>query len=327
MIGNALPQTLPKLKEQTTPTINQRANKETSMYCTRVSAYKAIYHNTWRGGDLTNEYLVDKAQAEHNRGTYTIGRWDSTLNGVKNAIKDWNAEQPDDKVFFLVEPVWSDTFWDAIKKGYMVVFSYKGKNSYHSDINADGRIDHEEHAGSRLYGHTSNIIMPHAVNETHTRDNAKQDYKDKALVVDQFYQAWRDNSYILNINDLYDLVRNNTFYHNCYIILPESVLKKGYNIAKVSQMAKGKKIALVSQNAVSIAWNYTNSPKLKKEAEEYAKAVGDEFGNLRWWTEAEKAILTLKWALSFSWEYLDDEWKALAEKLSLHVNKTGIRIG
>jgi len=62
-----MPKQLKKIQPQTAPTINQRANKATSMYCTRVSAYKAIYHNLERGGELTNNYLIDKAQKENKR--------------------------------------------------------------------------------------------------------------------------------------------------------------------------------------------------------------------------------------------------------------------
>ena len=326
LIGDDMPKELPKITPQTAPTINQRANRATNMYCTRVSAYKAIYHNLERGGELTNEYLIDKAQKEHSRWTYTIGKGDSTLNWVKNAIKDWNEENPDQKMFYLVEAIWSPTFREALKKWYMIVFSYIGKNSYHSDINTDGKIDQENHEWSRIYGHASNQVLPHAVHDTDTRMDAKKDYPDKALVIDQFYQARKDNSYVLNIDDIGKLVANRTFYRNSYIILPEKALKPWLSIEDVSKLAKGKKIALVSQNAVSIARNYFNDPKAKKEAGEYAKAVDSNFGNLRGKTEAEKAILTLKWSLSFAREHLDEKGKALAEQLSLQINKTWIVI-
>jgi len=63
------------------------------------------------------------------------------------------------------------------------------------------------------------------VHDTNTRVDAKNDYPDKALVIDQFHGAWQDNSYVLNIDDIGKLVANRTFYQNSYIILPEKALK------------------------------------------------------------------------------------------------------
>lgn len=132
---------------------NQTSNLKTKKACTIVNSTRALLslvHNRYGyeyevGAEIDSaiDYCVSNAW-------YVVGSWWSIPLAVNTVMKWWNFNHPDKKVNYIKMTTWWD-FYELLKRGYPLVWSYNGNKTYDID-KSDMTLDNITF-WSLTYGH------------------------------------------------------------------------------------------------------------------------------------------------------------------------------
>lgn len=167
-----------------------------------LDLYWCVYHaGTWCIADEKEfNYKEFLKECKANKYNYWYKDWKGmyVYKGCDMVRKLWNKENPEDQLITHRVALNSDTFFEALNKGYSVHTGYRGNAKYNED-KADWELNGTEF-GPATYWHSIRI----------TKECSE-------YVVDNYIGATKHNIY--KIDDLVDLVKNKVFFNNWYIYL------------------------------------------------------------------------------------------------------------
>lgn len=177
-----------------------------------IDPYWCVYHTwTWCIADEQKfDYKSFLLKCKSNKYDYWFVDWKGmyVYKGCDMVRHLWNKENPEDQIITHRVAINSDTFFEALNKGYSIHTGYRGNKKYNEDA-YDWELNGTEF-GPATYWHSIRITK-----------------KGDEYVVDNYIGLVEHNIY--KIDDLKKLVKNRVFFNSWYIYLFKNDIMKEQN--------------------------------------------------------------------------------------------------
>ena len=309
--GEEVEFSIPEIKHNIRPHINQGANEETVSACTIIGALNQIIRLF--GIDIpkkdANKLWIEVVHYCEKFG-YKIGYGWDTPTAINTVCKFWNeiwAERYGTEKVFYARRYWNtEKPQEALRKGHLVGFTMalnfwedRRKWLVYKDSYPGG-------TGHRLNRQSTKTTKPTGWAKCPEADCGVYDNYDGLT-----------NQYLILDRSKY---MNKGMYAWGYIILPQSCLEK--SVEEVKQDIVERKAFNYVVDALSSAYGYVPE-KYQKKFAELAKEIREEYKEVRKTVEGEekKWAVAITDALSYLYKFADEEDKKEYAKMAEKMRK------
>lgn len=222
---------------------DQSEPRRASHACTIYQGMTAI---SWRFNyQFTEDELYEAFRLWEQKYWYMPGVWNFTKNWANVSVKYRNSKFPDKKMMYFTMDLDSDNTYKALQKNIMVWFTYRGNRAYSRDVK-DDHIIQGTWFGEPTFWHTHVMAWLEKI-----------DWVEHVKMVDN-YASRAYNIHHIPYKNISKLIRERTYYKNCYIYLPTA------HVIEYTWLSEdATKLALAKMRVNSIIWdraeNHINS--------------------------------------------------------------------